>query len=89
MTTIKHHGCNTTGTGEKSEEVITQTGVKRAEAVAMTWTKQSLYIAYAGFVIVLLTSSYTYSELTPKNPMFEQLQNISYGILYLTRYPGY
>lgn len=50
------------------EGVVTQTGVKRAEAVAMIWTKQSLYIAYAGFVIVPLTSSYTYSELTPKKP---------------------
>lgn len=35
-----------------SEGVVTQTGVKMVEAVAMTWTKKSLYIAYAGFVIV-------------------------------------
>lgn len=45
-----------TRTDEKSEEVFTQTGVKRAEAVAIIWTKQSLYVAYAGFVIVLVSS---------------------------------
>lgn len=33
-----------------SEGVVTQTGVKKVEAVAMTWTRQSLYIAYSGFV---------------------------------------
>lgn len=31
-----------------SEGVVTQTGVKKVEAVAMIWTKQSLYVAYAG-----------------------------------------
>lgn len=46
---------DTRRTGEKSEGVVTQTGVKRAEVVAITWTKQSLYVAYAGFVIVLLS----------------------------------
>lgn len=46
-------------TGEKSEGAVTQTGVKRAEVVAITWTKQSLYVAYAGFVIALLPSAIT------------------------------
>lgn len=49
-----HHEYDTT---RRPVSVVTQTGVKRVEAVAMTWTKQSLYVAYAGFAINLLFSS--------------------------------
>lgn len=34
---------------ESSGGVVMQTGVARAEAVARTWTKQSLWFAYAGY----------------------------------------
>lgn len=36
-----------------SSEVVTQTGVQKVEAVAKTWTRKSLYIAYAGSVVKL------------------------------------
>lgn len=35
---------------ETLEGVVKQTGVKKAEAVALAWTKSSLYVAYAGYV---------------------------------------
>lgn len=48
-----HHEYDTT---RRPVSVVTQAGVQRAEAVAMTWTKQSLHVAYAGFAIDLLFS---------------------------------
>ena len=41
---------NDTASSIRSEGVVLQTGVQRVEAVAKTWTRKALYIAYAGYV---------------------------------------
>lgn len=45
------------GVRNSQELVVKQVGVVKAEAVAKTWTKSSLYLAYSGLVLFLLTSS--------------------------------
>lgn len=55
-----HHEYDTT---KRPMSVVTQTGVKRVEAVAMTWTKQSLYVAYAGFAINLCFLAAIYYDI--------------------------
>lgn len=55
----------------RSESVVTQTGVKRAEVIATTWTKQSLYVAYAGFEYFLQFPLEENSGLTPKEKRAE------------------
>ena len=42
---------NDTASSTGSEGVILQTGVQRVEAVAKTWTRKALYVAYAGYVL--------------------------------------
>lgn len=53
---LEPQNCHEYDTPRGPVSVVTQAGVQRAEAVAMTWTKQSLYAAYAGFAIDLLFS---------------------------------
>lgn len=55
-----HHEYDTT---RRPVSVVTQTGVKRVEGVAMTWTKQSLYVAYAGFAINLCFLAAIYYDI--------------------------
>ncbi|KAH8150444.1 uncharacterized protein LAJ45_05657 [Morchella importuna] len=42
---------------ESSEGVIMQTGVARVEAVARTWTRRSLWFAYAGIFLMAICTS--------------------------------
>jgi len=42
---------NDTASSTGSEGVVLQTGVQRVEAVAKTWTRKALYVAYAGYVL--------------------------------------
>lgn len=43
-------GNDTVSSSIDSEGVVLQTGVQRVEAVAKTWTRKALYVAYAGYV---------------------------------------
>ena len=63
-----------------------QVGVKRLEAVAATWSKWALIMAYAGYVLVLLW--HLTIPLLTWIPT-DHLQRLSNGICYFARGTGY
>ncbi|CAZ82313.1 unnamed protein product [Tuber melanosporum] len=55
--TVPRFNGNDTVSSAGSEGVILQTGVQRVEAVAKTWTRRALYVAYAGIFLMAFCTS--------------------------------